>query len=173
MWDISILKIIWHFTTRGKLKPHAKTQFKTNILWNIWQECLSKFSFLCWYNSETQQFDKKKNKDCFTNTHIWFFMLPSNFFQWVLFIWQIIAARAIKTIFIWFIKKVCGSPLIKLIISNQNFLSHRLKSNSLAGVMWGSVWKVIFAQVLHTLLNLQWIKKTYEGAGSVVEKPSI
>lgn len=34
-----------------------------------------------------------------------------------------------------------------LIIFNQKFLAHRLKSNSVAGVIWGSVWNVIFAQL--------------------------
>ena len=47
----------------------------------------------------------------------------------------IIAASSHKKIWICLIQKVSESRLIKLIISNQNFVSHRLKSNSLAGVM--------------------------------------
>ena len=82
MLDISILEIIWHFTTRGKFKPHTKTQFKPNILWNIWQERSSKFSFFCWYNSvKLSSLIRRMETDSISQTQDWNYTLLNSYWK--------------------------------------------------------------------------------------------
>ena len=84
MLDISILEIIWHFTTRGKFKPHTKTQFKPNILWNIWQERSSKFSFFCWYNSvKLSSLIRRMETDSISQTQDWNYTLLNSYWKFL------------------------------------------------------------------------------------------